>query len=123
MSKKPNKTMKPPVPIEDERSLKIAEAVSNLAADDLMSFGAWQSLDELSSNTIFDGIEANPDGIFETEDHKFQAIADVYVTLQYGGKKDGTSMSDAYPAKVSGTIDAGEVKIEAIDVDTSSFYR
>jgi hypothetical protein len=123
MSKKPNKIGKPPIPIDDERSLKIAEAVSNLAADDLMNLGAWQSLDELSSNTIFDGIEANPDGIFETEDHKFQAIADVYVTLQYGGKKDGTSMSDAYPAKVSGTIDAGGVKIEAIDVDTSSFYR
>jgi hypothetical protein len=84
----------------------------------------WDRLDELSSRTELESVEANPDGIFESPDMTFQAIGNVYVTLNYGGKRDSTSMADSYPFHVFGRFDAdGNASVERIEVDTSSFYE
>jgi hypothetical protein len=111
-------------PIEDQRLNKIVKAVSELTVDDLSSLHAWENLDNLSSNTLFESVEANPDGVFDVGNNQFEAIANVYITLQYGGKSDSTSMSDSYPARVRGKLtSSGTVRIQSIDVDTSSFYK
>lgn len=114
------------VPIDDDTLLeKIWDAVSALTADEVMVGEAADALNELSSGTIFEGIEANPEGVFRVRDtNKFEAACTVYVELNYGGSRDGVSISDSYPATVYGTIsDSDEVEISDILVDTSSFFE
>ena len=113
-------------PIEDEVMLEnIWDAVSNLTDAEVMVGDAADALYELSSGTIFEGIEANPEGVFRVKDtNQFEAACTVYVQLNYGGNRDGVSMSDSYPATVYGTIsEANEVEIINISVDTSSFFE
>jgi hypothetical protein len=112
-------------PIKDAAKLRaIISAISKLDSDDLEKNGAWSELDALSSHTIFEGVEAHPNGIFSTGEDRFEAVATVYVTLNYGSHRDETSMSDSYPATVAGIIGASnKPKIESITVDTSSFYQ
>lgn len=114
------------VPIDDDNLLEnIWDAVSALTAEEVMVGEAADALYELSSGTIFEGIEANPEGVFRVGDtKKFEAACTVYVELNYGGSRDGVSISDSYPATVYGTIsDSGEVEISDILVDTSSFFE
>lgn len=114
------------VPIDDDTLLeKIWDAVSALTADEVMVGEAADALNELSSGTIFEGIEANPEGVFRVRDtNKFEAACTVYVELNYGGSRDGVSISDSYPATVYGAIsDSDEVEISDILVDTSSFFE
>lgn len=120
----PKKVGSSPTPIEGDKLETIVGAISKLDCDDLERYGAWRDLEELSSNTLFEGIEAHPNGVYRTGMNTFEAVANVYVTLQYGGKRDASSMSDSYPAQVSGTISANnEIEIKSIKVDTSSFYK
>ncbi len=102
----------------------VMEAISNLSGDDVFSTAAGPQLDELSTRTIFDGIEANPDGIFQSKDgRRFEATATVYVTLNYGGRSDDVSIPDSYPALVTGEIRPdGSIQIDHVGVDTSSFF-
>ncbi|MFK4002544.1 hypothetical protein [Qipengyuania sp. NPDC077563] len=114
------------VPIDDDTLLeKIWDAVSALTADDVMGGDAADALYELSSGTIFEGIEVNSEGVFRvTDTDKFEAACTVYVELNYGGSRDGVSISDSYPATVYGTISENkEVAIADILVDTSSFFE
>jgi hypothetical protein len=92
---------------------------------DLTSSPAWDDLDQLSSHTEFESLEANPDGIFEGPPGHFQAVGSVYVTLNYGDKGDSSSMSDSYPVQFKGTIDPkiNAATVDDVTVDTSSFYR
>jgi hypothetical protein len=111
--------------IDDESVVEaIIEAISNLTNVEVFSGAAGDDLGELSSQTVFDGIEANPEGVFQSKDGKrFEATATVYVTLNYGGKSEAVSMPDSYPALVTGEIlPGGKIQVENVDVDTSSFY-
>lgn len=111
-------------PVDDDQQVRIIDAFSELSVESPILADAIGELNELSSGTIFEGIEPNPDGIFSVEGtDQFEATATIYVTLHYGGSRDGVSMSDAYPAYVRGSLSAGEVKIESVRVDTSSFYE
>jgi hypothetical protein len=115
-------------PIQDSEILHaIMEAVNNY---DLASSDQWNALDQLSTHTQFETLDANPDGIFEVRKDKqgelaFEAIGDVYVTLNYGDKRDAAAMSDSYPAKFEGRFDRSSknVTIDSVEIDTSSFYR
>jgi hypothetical protein len=112
-------------PLEDEPKLEaVIEAISSLTADDVLIGSTADALDELSTRTTFEGIEANPDGVFTSDGGAtFQAACTIYVTLNYGGRRDDVSMADSYPATVHGTIDAeGVVAVDHVDVDTSSFF-
>jgi hypothetical protein len=110
-------------PIRDSEVLhSIMTAVSMY---DLASSDGWDDLDKLSAHTELESLEANPDGIFEGPPGSFQAIGNVYVTLNYGDKRDSTSMSDSYPVQLTGKIDKAKkvASIESVKVDTSSFYE
>ncbi|WP_333897270.1 hypothetical protein [Brevundimonas aurantiaca] len=112
------------IPIEDERLPKVVGAISDLTADDEVLSETMSDLGTLSAATLFEGIDPSPDGIFQVSgSNAFEANATVYVTLQYGGAKDGAAMSDAYPASVSGHFDNDKVVIDQVSVDTRSFYE
>jgi hypothetical protein len=100
----------------------IVNAISALKPEALERYDAWKRLAELSSNTRFQGIEAHPDGVFETEANKFEAVANAYVILGYGSGQHLTEMSDTYPARVAGRYESnGVVHIDKVTIDTSSF--
>jgi len=101
----------------------ILSAIGDLDLDQVERLGGWGPLKEISSATIFDGLEGSPSGVFQTENGGFEVSATAYVTLQYGGRSDHTSMSDSYPAVVKGRFDGGKPVIERIEVDNSSFYE
>ena len=109
---------------DDFREEAIFNAISEINADDLISKGGWDELDILSSQTLFEGMEAVPGGVVVSLLDRFEAAATVYVTLTYGPSRDSVSMSDSYPAIVHGQIDDQfHVTIERIAVDTESFYK
>lgn len=107
-------------PLRDRSKLDaIMDAVSNI---ELSETRAWGDLNSLSSDTHVDDIEAVPEGIFET-DTGFTAAATVYVDLNYGDKNDSFSTSDSFPANVEGHFEDGRAVVDAVAVDTSSFYE
>lgn len=108
--------------VDGEKRTAIMDAISSY---DVHESASWDALDQLSSHTDFEEIDAVPDGIFEISKNDFKAIATVYVTLRYGDRNDQTSMSDSYPVHVEGTYDAeaGTASITKLFIDTSSFYR
>ena len=109
-------------PSDPETRRSILDAVSSF---DVTTSSAWDDLDQLSNRTMFEGLEANPDGVFIESPGSFRAVANVYVTLNYGDNRDSTSMSDSYPVEVQGKIDpqSHEVSIDDLKIDTSSFYE
>lgn len=110
--------------LEDDAKLqRIVNAIGALTADDVFVNDAASAFDELSSRTTFEGIEANPDGIFTRDDATtFSAACTIYVALNYGGSRDSVSMSDSFPATVSGHFENGHVVVDDVSVDTSSFF-
>jgi hypothetical protein len=108
-------------PVEDPQ---VREAIMQAISDyNLVDSDAWSELDELSSHTEFEALEPNPDGIFETPGG-FEAVANVYVILNYGPKNDSAAMTDSFPVYLKGTVDPSKVvAIEEVRVDNSSFYR
>ena len=109
-------------PIENVRKRDaIIEAIEKY---DVSETAAWDKLDRLSTHTDFDELDAVPEGIFESTSNDFEVVATVFVTLNYGGRKE-QSMSDSYPAYVKGTYDEATqaASIEEVVVDTSSFYE
>jgi hypothetical protein len=85
----------------------------------------WQPLDELSSQTVFDGIEVYGDSTV-IEDGQLVAPATVYVHLVYDpNSKDPVQFDDSYPARVFYSVDKENrrVTVNRIDVDTSSFFE
>ena len=103
---------------------RIINAIEALSADDVFVNDAVNALDQLSTRTMFEGIEANPDGVFtRDEGASFSAACTIYVSLNYGGSRDGVSMSDSFPATVSGHFeDDGSIDIDNVSVDTTSFF-
>ena len=101
----------------------IIGAISALDESHQAIEAAWPALDVLSSATSFEAIESAPGGIVIETDGTFEAAATIYITLNYGSRKDPVSMSDAYPSIVRGTVDDhSNVTVSEIVVDTESFY-
>jgi hypothetical protein len=112
------------VPIEDALLDQVVNAVSALAADDAVMAEAMQDIEMLSASTMFEGVDASPDGIFALKDtERFEATATIYVTLQYGEGGDDVSIGEAYPATIEGRFENGALVIDRVRVDTSSFYE
>jgi hypothetical protein len=117
------------MPVTDLKRIEDAELLSSIMAAaekyDLSSSPDWNDLDQLSNRTEFEALEVNPDGIFEGPSGSFQAVGNVYVRLNYGGKHESSSMSDSYPVQLTGTFDpkTKSVSIGHVSVDTSSFYK
>ena len=108
-------------PADPDEADAILSAIENF---DLSSSPWWSDLDELSSRTMLEALEANPGGIFRGPAGTFEAVGSVYVTLHYGDKRDSASMPDSFPARFIGSInpDTGDVTIEDVQIDTSSFF-
>jgi hypothetical protein len=117
------------MPAEELKRIRDSELLRSIMTAvegyDLASSSDWTGLDQLSSHTEFEALEANPDGIFQGPDGSFQAVGNVYVTLNYGDRRDSSSMSDSYPVQLTGKFDAATkaVSIDHVLVDTSSFYK
>jgi hypothetical protein len=110
-------------PIEDPLRVEaVLKAIEEY--DIILDSDALSKLDEISSQTQIESIEPDPDGLFEEPDGHFQAVGSIYVTLNYGGKRDAASMSDSYPFHAFGRLaEDGSASVERIEVDTSSFYE
>jgi len=109
-------------PLRDRRKLDLVMSAVNSV--DLTKTEAWQELDKLSARTRVDAMDAVPGGIFEVGDNGFAAVATVYVELGYGGRKDGFSARDSFPATVHGHFDRnGAAIVDTVSVNTASFYK
>lgn len=117
------KTGHPEQPLKPiTNSARIDAVLRAIEEFDIVESDAWSQLDGLSSRTEVQSVEANPDGIFESPDETFQVIGSVYLTLNYGNKRDSVSMSDSYPFHMFGHfLPEGEACVDRIEVDTSSF--
>lgn len=104
---------------EDERR-RIVDA---LTEDKITNSRAWNSLDELSSQTKIDEVEVLEDEITGTPDEA-EGIFNIYVILRYGDKKEDEFISsDTYPGRFRAHFnEKGDVEFDEIEVDTSSFY-
>lgn len=107
----------------DDGALRITERINSLTQAELEAFGAWQGLRDLSSRTMFEAIDGDPDSVVVEQDGLFEALASVYVTLAYGPSRDEVSMSDEYLITIKGRISAKTVEITNAIVDTSPFYE
>jgi hypothetical protein len=108
------------------RDSELLQSIMKAVAEyDLASSPDWGDLDQLSNHTEFESLEANPDGIFEGPPGSFQIVGNVYVTLNYGDKRDNSSMSDSYPVQLTGKYNpkTKTVSIDHVSIDTSSFYN
>lgn len=101
---------------------RIAEKVRSM---DLSSDPSWGSLDALSSKTVFEGLEVDPEGIIVLPDGTFSGVMNVYVLLQYDpGSRDSFSDSASFLAAYEGHIgDDGDPSIDHISVNTDPFYE
>lgn len=109
---------KPLAPIDKAMLKPVLQKISKLNQKDLMQHGIWGDLADLSSRTRLTGIEAHPNGIYQIDPEKFEAVATVFLTLNFPKQK---SFSNAFPAHIVGTMTPnGGIKIDDIKVDTSS---
>lgn len=87
----------------------------------------FPELDEISKQTTIEDIDID-EGSLEVRREKngrlhVDGVVNVYVTLNYGDKKDASSFSDSYPGHFSALITDAEIKLENTSVDTSSFFQ
>jgi len=103
---------------------KIAEIVRTMKNYDLASSPAWSDLDALSSRTLLDGVEIDPDGII-VKGNTFRGPLSIYVLLQYDeAGEDSFETSDSFMGEFSGHFsEGGGAVIDQVTVDTSPFYE
>jgi hypothetical protein len=105
-------------PINSEMVKPVLQRIAKLDQKDLVKHGVWSDLAELSTKTTLSGIEAHPDGIYQADPNTFEAVATVYLTLNFAKQK---AFANGFPAHINGTMTpSGEIKIDTIKVDTSS---
>jgi hypothetical protein len=109
--------------IADQRSSLVVDAINALDPTALKRFGAWQPLADLSTRTVFEEIDADPASVNFYDPQGFEALAVIYVTLNFGPSKDEESMSDEYVATVRGQVSDDGAEIQEIAVDVSPFYE
>jgi Predicted pPIWI-associating nuclease len=113
--------------MREEWNIFAAKALDKAVADfDITTSPVWNELQELSSNTIVDGIFPYAESTMFQDGH-FIVPATVGVTLNYGKPSDHLDMTDSFPADiVFDVLSSGserKVKIISINVDTRSFFK
>jgi hypothetical protein len=94
-------------------------------AYDLPGRPEFDRLSELSQRTEFKGIEVHASAAVLSGEVLY-APATIHVTLNYGenGEEDQAVLfSDTYPARVKFSMHDDNFTVEAIEVDTSSFFE
>lgn len=97
----------------------IRKAVSDY---DLTASPAWGDVAVLASNVLADGFELDEDSVTSAGEGPFQAIANVYLILEYGRGEEGFSTSESFRADIAGTVIGDQATIDSVKIDTSSFY-
>jgi hypothetical protein len=102
----------------------IGRIVAAVRQFDLRSDPAWSDLDLLSSNTVLESIEVDPEGVVLVPGGRFAGVMNVYVLLQYDpGSADSFTDSDSFLGQFEGYVDAEENPvIEQVSVDTTPFF-
>lgn len=103
-----------PAHLTSEQTSAIVDAVKGI---DLSTTDAWGDLDILSTSTQIEAIEVFEDEIRGT-DRYFEGPVNVHVTLEYS---DDVTLSETFPGRFSGRFVDGQIRIESLHVDTSSF--
>jgi hypothetical protein len=104
----------------DKKRQKIAEAVK---AYDLTGDPVWSDLDLLSTHTVLDGVEVDPEGVILEKDDSFEGVMNIYVTLHYGSGEDAFATSESFLGKYHGHFEGNRPTVDRIEVDTSPFYE
>jgi hypothetical protein len=108
----------------NEQQADPRESIAKVVKEyDLTSDAVWGDLDVLSTHTRLEGVEVDPEGILIDDKGQFKGVMNVYVTLEYGNKKDGFSSSDSFLGNFEGHLEEDRPKIDAVSVDTSPFYE
>jgi hypothetical protein len=97
--------------------------------DRALSEGAnlFPELDEISKQTVVDDIDIDEGSLQVSEEKngtfRVDGVVNVYVTLNYGDKKDTVEFNDSYPGHFTALVAGSEIKFENTSVDTSSFFE
>ena len=87
----------------------------------------FPELDELSSGTVIDDIDIDEGSLEVTKetngDLNVDGVVNVYVTLNYGDKRDPAAFGDSFPGHFSALLSDAGMKLKSTSVDTSSFYK
>ena len=108
-----------------ERLHSVLDAVAELGPEGDALGEVLSALKALPAETHFNGIDASADGVFESESEpdKFQAVGTIYVQLKFGGAKEGSGLSESYPAYIFGHFVKDKAVIDTVTVDTTSFEQ
>src|SRR4051794_12030507 len=87
---------------QPDRVQAVLRAATALDASSFFNKAAGDDVSELSGETVFDGLEINPEAVFQAGRDMFEASGIVYLTLNYGRASDHVHMTDSYPAVVKG---------------------
>jgi hypothetical protein len=99
----------------------IMDAISSL---ELSETEAWNDLACLSKHTVVEDVQAVPEGIFNSGNDEFTAVATVYAALNDSDRNGNVSLVSSFPALVEGHFDRdGKAVIDRVGVDTSAFYE
>jgi Predicted pPIWI-associating nuclease len=99
---------------------KLEEAARNYQLSETPD---WQTLDELSEGTRFEGMEAYGESAV-VENGENIAPGRVHVELVYDEPGETLTFRDSFPARVIFEVDRSNetVKITRVEADTSSFF-
>ncbi|MGH7042259.1 MAG: hypothetical protein ACREFY_09015 [Acetobacteraceae bacterium] len=101
-----------------------AAAIDAISQFPLTATTDWKQLAKRLQPAGVEDIEAVPEGVFETDDHRFSAIATVYVRWEdrIGGRD--VSSVESLPAQVSGHFEPSKeppvAVVDTMSVDASS---
>lgn len=101
---------------DDTVRRRVIEAVSALKSQDIEKLKSWRRVAELSSHTRFEGLDVAPGGIVVTQDgSQFEAAATLSVSFGFS-RSDPHRFGESLAATVRGSMHAGNVEIEDVDV-------
>lgn len=106
-------------PIRDRsRRAAVMDATSGL---DLKATTIWHDIALLSDETLPDGVDAVPEGIFSTGQDGFVAVATGYVTLNFNDGPGKIRLSESFPLTIRGRFKGdGTAVVERVDANTAA---
>lgn len=83
---------------------------------------AGERLRAIASEATVDLLELFPDEVRLSED-KFEGPLTLHVTLKFGKGGEELNVAESFPGIFQGHIVSGSPIVDALDADTSSFFR
>ena len=90
---------------------------------DIRTSEAYAGLSELATSVIIEGHSIDVESTI-IDGKNWIAPGTIYVSLRYDPNSDDpVELSDSYPITVNFSVSHGDVNIEGVKADVSSFYR